>query len=68
MKLEASHLMMCVWLICVPFPPLPAVLRMKRALYRDDALLRIAEQLAQMTFAASVFGTFVGLLQDLSDS
>ena len=27
-------------------------------------ILRIAEQLAQMTFAASVFGTFAGLLQD----
>ena len=35
MKLEGSHLTMCVWLICVPFPPLPAVLpaRMERALY-----------------------------------
>ena len=34
MKLEALHLMMCVWLICIPFPPLPAVLpaRTKRAL------------------------------------
>ena len=31
-------------------------------------ILRIAEQLAQMTFAASVLGTFARLLQDLSDS
>ena len=37
------------------------------AALRQLPLLQIAEQLAQMTFAASVFGTFAGLLLDLSD-